>query len=123
MKPLISHCESEQPHVSVVTRGIHSDSSSDSGTICQITQSLVQVQVVNIEEEEITVFPSSVSSLSVSFPHSLGDVLQPLLQHLEAGPSSGIQVPALFHDVVHHFRAAFWTVHLVALLHSRHYVL
>lgn len=50
-------------------------------------------------------------------------MLQPLLQHVKAWPRRRIQVPALLHNVVHNFRTAVWTVHLVSLLHSRHDVL
>lgn len=69
----------------------------------------------------------SLSKLPYFFPllfflHAFADMLQPLLQHVKAWPRRRIQIPALLHDVVHHFRTAVRTVHLVSLLHSRHKV-
>lgn len=54
--------------------------------------------------------------------HAFADMLQPLLEHMKAWPCRRIQVPALLHDVVHHFRTAVRTVHLVSLFHTRYNV-
>lgn len=50
---------------------------------------------------------------------ALADVLKPLFQHLKARSSSWIEVPALFHDVVHHLRTSIGTIHLIPFFHPR----
>lgn len=78
--------------------------------------------MVSVVKKRIYVV-SVLSDPSLSFSHPLGDMLKPLFQHLKTWSGGGIQVPALFHDVIHDFRTAVRTVHFVAFLHSRHYIL
>lgn len=62
------------------------------------------------------------SELSVSIPRPFADVMQPLLEHFKARSSRRVEVPALLHHVVHDFRTAVRTAHLVPVLHPRHHV-
>lgn len=77
----------------------------------------VEAAVHLVREKDGGHTASSLWGVSVVSRPALDDMLKPLFQHLKARPSSRIQIPALFHDVVHHLGTAIGTIHLVPFLH------
>lgn len=79
----------------------------------------IDVAVHLVRKKDGWLSASSLRGVSVLSRPALADVLKPLFQHLKARPSSRIEIPALFHDVVHHLRTAVGTIHLVPFFHPR----